>query len=208
MGIGLALLSLVLATSPATLRVKQGEVEVDHAQGTVTARAGAAADLRMPTPQAARPGAERRAVATADGRLREALDALMAKRGEGLGKPAVEAALAKATTSQVEYQSNGGVFVWRRLAFTDFGEGKTHPRPPVALVVPAMPARVVPAARVGDRTVRPAYAILRDGAAPATARAAKWDAKQARLTLAGGDATLAESLAGAVWTIYVGKLEP
>jgi hypothetical protein len=59
----------VTATAAATgavadsspLRDARGGVEIDWGEGTVTAQGGAAADLRMPSAELARPGAQRRA---------------------------------------------------------------------------------------------------------------------------------------------------
>src|SRR5580704_8494322 len=51
-------------------------VAVDWRAGTLSATGGAAADLRMPSVDLARPGAERRARAAAIGKLRGALAAL------------------------------------------------------------------------------------------------------------------------------------
>jgi len=207
MGIAVAVLSILLAASPATLISKVGEVEVDHEQGTVTARAGAAADIRMPSPNAARPGAERRAQASADERLRDALRALIKKDGESLGASKVDAALAKAVTSRVEYQSNGGVFVWRQISFADFSGGTAGAVPVATFSVPAMPARIVPTLKIGDQKVVPAYIVLRKGYPGKDALAAKWDKKTSTLSIAGQDAALRDKLAGAVVAIYVGKLE-
>jgi hypothetical protein len=208
MGIATAVLSILLAASPTTLISTVGEVEVDHGQGTVTARAGAAADIRMPSPNAARPGAERRAQAAADERLRDALRALMKKEGEALAAPAVDAALAKAVTSRTEYQSNGGVFLWRQVSFADFSGGKAGSSPALTLSVPAMPARIVPTVKIGDQKVFPAYVVLRRESPGKEALAAKWDKKTSTLSIAGADPALRDKLAGAVVAIYVGKLEP
>src|ERR1700733_4627179 len=51
-------------------------VTVDWRAGTLSAAGGAAADLRMPSVDLARPGAERRARAAATAKLRVALGAL------------------------------------------------------------------------------------------------------------------------------------
>ena len=180
---------------------------MDHELGTVTARAGAAADIRMPSPNAARPGAERRAQSAADEGLRDALRALMKKDGESLGTSAVDAALAKAVTSRVEYQSNGGVFLWRQVSFADFSDGKAGSTPVVTLSVPAMPARIIPMVRIGDLKVFPAYIVMRKGSPGKDALVAKWEKKTSILSIAGQDAALRDKLAGAVVAIYVGKLE-
>ena len=107
--VAVAVLTLSEAATPASLVRPLAGAEVDWSTGTVTASAGAAADMRMPSPDAARPGAERRARAAAIEKLRVALRALPLRGNERLSEKQVEAALGRASTTRSEYQSNGGV---------------------------------------------------------------------------------------------------
>jgi hypothetical protein len=93
--------------------------EVDWSAGTVTVSAGAAADMRMPSPASARPGAERRARSAAVEKLRAALRTLPLRGSQRLEEKQVEAALGHASTTRIEYQSNGGVVLWVGVRFTD-----------------------------------------------------------------------------------------
>ena len=82
------------AKEPASFRRPLDEAEIDWSAGTITAQAGAAADIRMPGPDAARPGAERRARAAAEEKLRAALHEIVP--GKKLDD---KAALARASIS-------------------------------------------------------------------------------------------------------------
>ena len=65
----------------------QAGVTVDWMAGTLATGGGAAADLRMPSVDLARPGAERRARAVAEAKLRAALAALPLGGGQSLKGP-------------------------------------------------------------------------------------------------------------------------
>ena len=97
----LAALALIAgpAASPALIR-PLAEAEVDWTAGTITVNAGAAADMRMPGPQTARPGAERRARAAATEKLRAALRLLPLRKGQKPTDKEIETALAHAVTSR------------------------------------------------------------------------------------------------------------
>jgi hypothetical protein len=135
--------------------------EVDWSAGTVTASAGAAADMRMPSPDAARPGAERRARAAAVEKLRAALRALPVRGSERLGEKQVEAALSHASTTRIEYQSNGGVVLWVGLRFEElvknasatpfggFGTDSPPHQPPRALRAPVATTATTTATTAG-----------------------------------------------------------
>src|SRR5262245_46137586 len=78
---GVGALALVAAAAVASagaapgsaLRETRKGVEIDWSEGTLTASGGAAADLRMPSAELARPGAVRRARSVALAKLRAAL---------------------------------------------------------------------------------------------------------------------------------------
>ncbi len=116
--------------TPAPLVRPLAGAEVDWSAGSVTASAGAAVDIRMPSPDAARPGAERRARAAAMEKLRVALRALPVRGNGRLGEKQVDAALGHASTTRIEYQSNGGVVLWVGVKFEDLVESVS--RAPVA----------------------------------------------------------------------------
>jgi hypothetical protein len=128
------------AGTPAPLVERRDDVEIDWAAGTLTARGGAAADLRMPSADVARAGAVRRAEAVARARLGHVLAALPLGGDRKLAAEAAERALAHARTTATDYQSNGGALVRVTVRFVDWIE----PPPPddstvaVTLSVPAM----------------------------------------------------------------------
>jgi hypothetical protein len=182
---------LIVAAEPALTRAVAG-AEVDFAAGTISARGGGAADWRMPSPDVARPGAERRARAAALAKIRAALEAL------GVEKPS-DATLARAKPVNVDYQSNGGVLLTLALRFADLNETKAEP---VAVSVAAMTPELIPKMVSGDRTVTPAFATYRAGAAPAGAIAARRD-RHGKLLV---DAAALDKLADAPVVIYVQKI--
>ncbi len=108
-------------------------VTIDWTAGTLGASGGAAADLRMPSVDLARPGALRRARATALARLRAALESLPLGSGRKLDAPRVERALGRARTADVQYQSNGGAVVRLEVSFADWLEEGSPPRSRSAL---------------------------------------------------------------------------
>lgn len=95
---------------------------VDWRRGAIQATGGAAADHRMPSADAARPGAERRARAAARARLAEALRSLPLGGGRHLDEAAVTRAVNRARELEVELQSNGGALVRMEIAFGDWEE--------------------------------------------------------------------------------------
>jgi hypothetical protein len=97
------------------------EAEVDWEAGSVTVHAGAAADLRLPGPDAARPAARRAAEKRAAQQLRLALEALPVGGGHHLPDAAITAALGKARARDVDYESNGGVTLALAVDFADLG---------------------------------------------------------------------------------------
>jgi hypothetical protein len=194
----LLLAALAQAKEPSSFRRQVVEAEVDWSAGTLTAQAGAAADIRMPNPNAARPGAERRARALAEEKLRAALRQLLP------GKQ-LDDKVGAAKASRIEYQSNGGVVLWLTLGFAELAPGKPAP---VALRVASMPFALAPLVVAGGKTAALAYVTYKAAAeCPKDAIATERDS-QGRLVLAGSQAKLIDSLAGAAVVIYLEKPQP
>ncbi len=176
------LLATALAAGNPLVRTVAG-AEVDFGTGTITARAGAAADYRLPSPDVARPGAERRARAAALARLRAALAELKV--------PAEVASRAKATA--VDYQSNGGVLVTMAVTVP---EGQ----PSVTLSAPASSLVLAPVLVRGTEEAVLGWAIYRLGVAPSGTPAARRDGDRLKVEID------VQKLAGAGAVIYVGKV--
>jgi hypothetical protein len=96
-----------------------GSAEVDWEAGTVSVRAGAAADLRLPGPEAARPAARRAAEKAGAASLAEALQKVNLRSGRRFTAAEATAAAAHAKVTDVEYQSNGGVLLTLEVGFGD-----------------------------------------------------------------------------------------
>jgi hypothetical protein len=200
-----ALLAVGAQARPDGLVRAVGGAEVDWSEGTVTTSAGAAADLRMPSADVARPGAERRAKAAALEKLRAALKALPVNSGEKLDASLIENALAHAQITRREYQSNGGVVLWAAVRFADLATpGK--PAPALVLSVPNMPFELAPQLNsAGNKQARVAYATYRQGKPAGDAILVQRD-KKGRLVLP-EDAGL-DQFADAPVAIYVHKAAP
>ena len=220
-GLGVVALLLLLAPARADDKLVRalGDSEIDWGAGTISARGGAAADLRMPTADIARPGAERRAKAAALVKLRAALQALPLRPGGKLSVAELDAALARAHPAGVDYQSNGGVLLTMSLAFGDIvppkekdkkpadaGAEPTRKAPEQALAVASMPFELAPKVVAGDREAALSWAVYRTGAPPSgvDAIAVKRDGS-GRLVLPRGEAKALQKLAGAPVVIYVQK---
>jgi hypothetical protein len=218
----LAAALLLLAAGPAPADEKlvhaKGAVEIDWAAGTITARGGAAPDLRLPTADMARPGAERRARAQALASLRDALDDLPVGARETLSVSEKDAALARARPANIDYQSNGGVLLRLALAFADVvpsrekekAKDKEAPaavKPPEhALSVATMPFELAPRLRAGTEQAAVAWAVYRLGAPPPDAKVIVVHRDGAgRLVLPKGEAKALQKLAGVPVVIYVQK---
>ncbi len=198
----LAPLAVAADRDPGDLTTTRDGVTLDWSAGTVAATGGAAADLRMPSVDLARPGAVRRARATALARLRAALEALPLGGGRKLDAARVDRALGRVRTADVQYQSNGGAVVRLEVSFADWLEESAPPK--VALSAPAAHLAAAPAARVGKHDVTLGAALYKMEPAPADARPAKAD-HAGRLTIE-GDPELVGKLAHGVAVIYVGKV--
>jgi hypothetical protein len=179
------------------------EAEVDWTAGTVTANAGAAADMRMPGPQTARPGAERRARATASDKLRSALRLLPLRKGQKPTDKEIESALAHAQTSRTEYQSNGGVVLWLRVSFADLSETPSPSPNPLVLAAKSMELQARPVALVEGKEVTLQRVGYRQGQAPAEATHVQIDG-QGRIIL--DKACPLEQLAAGPVVIYVQRV--
>jgi hypothetical protein len=177
---------------------------VDWETGTIAASAGAAADLRMPSVDQSRPGAQRRAQAGAAAKLRAALASLPLGSGNKLTTAEIDRAVGRARPVDVQYQSNGGAIVRSELRFGDWLDPPSPPNP-VSIAIASGRLAAAPAARVGKRDVRIGAAVYRVGhAAPKDALKATVD-KDGRLVVP-GDGPLADKLARGLVMIYVGKL--
>jgi hypothetical protein len=187
---------------PGELTTTRDGVTLDWSAGTLAATAGAAPDLRMPSVDLARPGAVRRARATAAARLRAALETLPLGGGRKLDAARIDRALGRARIADVQYQSNGGAVVRLEVSFADWLEEASPPK--IALSAPAAHLAAAPAARVGKHDVTLGAALYKTGPAPADARPAKAD-HAGRLTIE-GDPELVGKLAHGVTVIYVGKV--
>ena len=188
---------------------------VDWEAGTISASGGAAADLRMPSVDLSRPGAQRRAHAAAVAKLRAALTTLPLGSGNKLTAAEIDRAVGRARDVDVQYQSNGGAIVRVEIRFGDWLETPSA-ADGIAVAVASMHLSAAPTARVGKRDVRIGAAVYRvaegkggknvggnaTGAAVADGRVDK----DGRLVLS-GDAQLPDRLARGQVIIYVGKLQ-
>jgi len=183
---------------------------VDWEAGTIAATGGAAADLRMPSVDLSRPGAQRRAHAAAVAKLRAALTTLPLGSGNKLTAGEIDRAVGRARDVDVQYQSNGGAIVRVEIRFGDWLEVPSAPDG-FAVAVASMHLSAAPTARVGKRDVRVGAAVYRVAeakgakASGATVADGRVD-KDGRLVLS-GDAQLPDRLARGQVIIYVGKLQ-
>jgi hypothetical protein len=167
------------ASHPALVR-PLGEAEVDWSRGLVRARAGAAADLRMPGPDSARADAQRRARNRGLALLRTALADLPLGPGRKPSKTAIEAALTRVKTPTVDYQSNGGVLLEVQVGFGDLDAPAAKPaprgeKPPaepaepaepgLTIAVPSMPLEAMPTLLLRKQDL-PVTAVYRVGDPP------------------------------------------
>jgi hypothetical protein len=209
--LGVLLLAALTAGAPRAeteaLVERRDGVEIDWAEGTVTASGGAAADLRMPSADVARAGAVRRAEAAARERLAVALAALPLGGGRKPAPDDVQRALGRARLSQSDFQSNGGAVVRVTARFADWLEGP--PASAVVLSVAAAHLAAAPIVKIAGRDVTVGAASYRLGAPPrdAKALAAKVD-RAGRLAIEGAhkDSDLVQKLARGTALIYVEKV--
>jgi hypothetical protein len=201
------------AEDAAPLVEHRDGVEIDWSAGTVTATAGAAADLHMPSADVARAGALRRAEAGARARLERALAELPAGAGRKLDGASLSRALGRAQVTGTDYQSNGGAFVHVTARFADWLDARDA-APVIVLATPAMRLGAAPIARLESephaepRDVPVGAAIYRLGAAPADAKAARAKIDHAGRVVFSSrhDAKLGDRLAKGTALIYVGKV--
>ena len=208
-------LTSAYAATPASLLRPLAGAEVDWSAGTVTASAGAAADMRMPSPAAARPGAERRARAVAVEKLRAALRALPVRGNQRLEEKQVEAALGRVSTTRIEYQSNGGVVLWAGVKFEELVESASATTTATAtttaaatiLAVAAMPLQLEPVLVSGGKEIVAGHARYHQGPRPAGAISVRRDDKGRLLLPESSESTL-DQLAGGPVVIYLQKVLP
>jgi len=212
----LALLAAVAVwlTAAAPARADRGDAlkqtlagaAIDWEAGTIAATGSAAADLRMPSVDLSRPGAQRRAQAAAVAKLRAALAALPLGAGAKLTAAEIDRAVGRARALDVQYQSNGGAIVRMEVRFGDWLETPSA-ADGFAVAVSSMHLSAAPTARIGKRDVRVGAAVYRvaEGKAAKNAADGKVD-KEGRLVLS-GDAQLPDRLARGQVIIYVGKLQ-
>jgi len=206
--VAVAVLTHAHAATLSSLVCPLAGAEVDWSAGTVTASAGAAGDMRMPSPDAARPGAERRARAAAIEKLRAALRALPVRGSERLGDKQVDAALSHASTTRIEYQSNGGVVLWVGVRFDDLlGKAPSSATGPVVLTVGTVSLELAPLAVVGGREIIVGRMRYQQGPPPADAISVRRDDK-GRLVFPTGAEPALDRLAGGPVVIYLQKVLP
>jgi hypothetical protein len=212
--VAVAVLTSVHAGTPVDLIRPLAGAEVDWSAGTVTASAGAAADMRMPSPEAARPGAERRARVAAIEKLRAAVRALPVRGSERLSEKQVEAALGHASTMRIEYQSNGGVVLWVGVSIEDLrGNASatttttTTATGSVVLAVGAMPLELAPVMVGGAKEIVARRVSYHQGPPPAGAISMRRDDKGRLVLPKGSESTLDRLVRGPV-VIYLEKVLP
>jgi hypothetical protein len=224
MAVAVFLRGAAAGAPPEPLREARAGVEIDWQEGTLRAQGGAAADLRMPSADLARPGAVRRARAVAVAKLKTALAELPLGGDRTLPAAAVERAIARARTAAIEYQSNGGALVSVALRFADWIDaplpaaggdagappdaGTPSPSPPplATLVVSGMRLAAAPLVRVGSREVSLGAAQYRLGLPPAAANALPARVDGSGRVIVEGTEDLAPKLARGVVLIYVQKV--
>jgi hypothetical protein len=194
------------ADHAAPLKETRAGADIDWEAGTIAATAGAAADLRMPSVDLSRPGAQRRAQAAAVAKLRTALVGLPLGSGNKLTPAEIDRAVGRARPVDVQYQSNGGAVVRVEIRFGDWLETPSAPEA-LAVAVPRMHLSAAPTARIGKRDVRVGAAVYRvaDGKGVKNVADGRVD-KDGRIVIA-GDAQLPDKLARGQVIIYVGKLQ-
>jgi hypothetical protein len=198
------------AESPP-LQERHGEATVDWSTGTLTAQGGAAADLRMPSADFARPGAERRARAAALARLKTALTSLPLGSDRTLPSDAVTRALERARVASVDYQSNGGVLLRLEVKFTDWivpspatADQAREPGP--VLTVPTARLAAAPLLKIDRRELALGAATYRTGSPPAGMATIAARADRTGRLVVSGDPANSQKLAGAAVVIYVEKV--
>jgi len=206
---------LLLAVPPAhaaesSLIRPLGDAKVDWTAGMVSARAGAAGDLRLPGPEASRPAAVRLARERAATILREALPKLPLGQGRRPSAKLIDAALDKAEVVATDHQSNGGVLLTLAVRFADLQDMRPGRKkaaaaePDLVLSVPSMPLEASPVLLVGGAEVPLGSVVYRLGAAPKADKplAVKRD-RSGRLVVPAAKAPETSELRGARAVIYV-----
>ena len=203
-------------------------VTIDWRRGVIEASGGAAADQRMPSADAARPGAERRARVAARARIAEALRVLPMGGGHRLDESSVTRAVGRARLKNIEYQSNGGAVVRMEIAFGDWaqdastqaipggasddggakaGASPASARAPIALLLPEGHLAAAPVIVIGGREIAlgPVHYVPSSGLPQGVSALTVHSDRQGRLLLEDRESTR-EQIAGRPATIYLQKI--
>lgn len=211
LALALSFAGAALGAAADPLVQEESGAVVNWRRGLVSATAGAAPDHRMPSADVARPGAERRARATAHTHLGEVLRKLPLGGGRHLDDKAVKRALEQARIADVDYQSDGGAVVTLEVPFGSWDSPSSHSSPspseptPVAIAVNEAHLSADPILVVGTRELNAGPVRYALGTAPAGAgRPLKARAdKKGRLVV---EASGVPELAGQPLLIYVQKV--
>jgi hypothetical protein len=220
--ITLLMAAATLAAPPklGPLMRPMGKAIVDWEEGVVFARAGAAADLRLPGVDAPRAAAVRAARGRAAKQLEPALAKIPLGKGRKRVPGAMDSALARGQVLDPDYQTNGGVVLALGVQLAHLVEppppaspkpaapaakpaARPEPAPPsLVLAVTSMPFEVAPTVVVKGKPYALGSAVYRLGKPPKDALAipARRDGK-GRLVLSKAPADL--QAAGARAVIYV-----
>lgn len=199
-----------LAGEPALVR-SLGKATVDWEEGVITVQAGAAADPRLPRPEMIRPGAERRARAAAERKLRAVLSELPMGGGRRLDAPSIDEAVQRARIAALDYQSNGGVLLTIELRFAHLMAPRAAapdagPAQEMILSVPAMPLEATPTLLPAGKSPIRVWAVYRLGSPRKTPAVAVSRDAEGRLVLPAGGQGAADKVAGGRVVIYVEQI--
>jgi hypothetical protein len=167
-GKGIAALALLLLAGETRADDKLvrplGDSEIDWGAGTISAHGGAAADLRMPSAEIARPGPSAGPGPRPWPSCAPPCRPCRFAPAASCRRADLEAALGRAHPAGVDYQSNGGVLLTMSLAFGDIvppkekdrkppdaGVETTRKAPEQALAVASMPFELAPRVVAGER---------------------------------------------------------
>jgi hypothetical protein len=129
---------------------------------------------------------------------------------ERLGEKQVDAALSHASTTRIEYQSNGGVVLWVGVRFDDLlgkAPSLSSDTRPVVLAVGAMSLELTPLLAVGGQEIVARHVRYQQGPPPADAISVRRDDK-GRLVFPTGAEPALDRLAGGPVVIYLQKVLP
>jgi hypothetical protein len=134
--------------------------------------------------------------------------------GQRLGEKQVEAALGRASTTRIEYQSNGGVVLWVGVRFEELmgnasaaTTATTTATRSVSLAVVAIPLELAPLLVSGGKEIVLGHARYHQEPPPAGAISVRRDDK-GRLLLPDGSESTLDQLADGPVVIYLQKILP